>query len=275
MRPGGVLRSDGGGSFPPAGAIILAALGLVGAGGSGCSPGCEVRALRDLPAPGGGLRAVAFERRCGAQATIEVSLLPGASALRDAPGDVLTADAGAATAPRILLEWRGPDRLLIHHEPSLRIRRSVSAVGAVRVELDTGFAAMQARGAEAMGVDQYTSSHVFEDLPDGGRIVLQRDAVDSAGTAAIRRHMEAIAEAFRNGDFRIPGFVHARTVPGTEVMAARRSRIIYQADTVPRGGEVRILTRDSLALGAIHDFLAFQRSEHHAAGHMMHEHQAP
>jgi len=31
---------------------------------------------------------------------------------------------------------------------------------------------MQSRGAHVMGVDQYTSAHVFEDLPDGGRVVL-------------------------------------------------------------------------------------------------------
>lgn len=35
---------------------------------------------------------------------------------------------------------------------------------------DTSFAATQARRQMVMGVDQYTSAHVFEDLPDGGRI---------------------------------------------------------------------------------------------------------
>jgi len=34
-----------------------------------------------------------------------------------------------------------------------------------------------------MGVDQYTSRHVFDDLPDGGRVVLDRD--DASDTAAI------------------------------------------------------------------------------------------
>ena len=28
---------------------------------------------------------------------------------------------------------------------------------------------MQTRGVHVMGVDQYTSAHVFEDLADGGR----------------------------------------------------------------------------------------------------------
>jgi hypothetical protein len=118
-----------------------------------------------------------------------------------------------------------------------------------------------------MGVDQYTSSHVFESLPDGGRIVLQRDSVDVAGTAAIRAHMQDIATRFANGDFAIPGFVHAQAVPGTDVMATRRALIRYVADTLARGGQVRIVTTDSAALSAVHVFLAFQRADHRAAGH--------
>ena len=118
-----------------------------------------------------------------------------------------------------------------------------------------------------MGVDQYTSTHVFESLPDGGRIVLQRDAADSAGTATIRTHLQHIARAFADGDFRLPGMVHARTVPGTAAMTARRHLIGYSMDTLPRGGMVRLQTTDSVAVRAIHAFLAFQRGDHHAAGH--------
>lgn len=132
---------------------------------------------------------------------------------------------------------------------------------------DSAFAAMQERGKEAMGVDQYTSSHVFEELPNGGRIVLQRDAPDSAGTLAIREHLAAIAAAFSAGQFDVPGFVHSQVVPGTAVMAARRDRISYGMDTLPRGGEVTIRTDDPAAVAAVHEFLAFQRGAHHAAGH--------
>lgn len=137
---------------------------------------------------------------------------------------------------------------------------------------DTAFAAMQDRGREAMGVDQYTSSHVFESLADGGRIVLRRDVADSAGVAAIRSHMQYIAERFAAGDFALPGFVHAQEVPGTRVMAERRASITYAADTLPLGGQVRIVTADSSALEAVHAFLDFQRHAHHAAGH---DHAAP
>ncbi len=127
---------------------------------------------------------------------------------------------------------------------------------------------MQARGAHVMGVDQYTSAHVFEDLPDGGRVVLERDDLsDSAAIATIRVHMREIAVSFRAGDFTKPFQVHAQTVPGTAVMRDRRAAISYAPIDRPRGGEVRITSADTSAVAAIHQFLAFQREQHHAAGH--------
>lgn len=129
---------------------------------------------------------------------------------------------------------------------------------------DARFQEVQERGRVAMGVDQYTSTHVFEALADGGRIALQRDSADVAGAATIRAHMEDIRAAFSRGDFRIPGFVHAMTVPGTATMAARRGVIRYEVRALPRGAELRLTTSDSTALRAIHEFLAFQRADHRA-----------
>ena len=131
-------------------------------------------------------------------------------------------------------------------------------------EADSGFADVQRRGHTAMGVDQYGSTHLFQPLPDGGRIELQRDTADSAGRARILEHMGEIAAAFRAGDFSVPGFVHAREVPGTAVMAARRVRISYVVESLPRGAAVRLTTGDSSAIEAIHEFLAFQRRDHRA-----------
>ena len=135
-------------------------------------------------------------------------------------------------------------------------------------QADAAFAAMQARGQMVMGVDQYASAHVFEDLEDGGRIVLDADrASDTAAIATIRRHMRDIATAFRAGDFARPFEVHAQVVPGTSVMAARRSEITYEPSDRPRGAEVRMRTTDPAALAAIHGFLAFQRTAHHVVRH--------
>jgi len=141
---------------------------------------------------------------------------------------------------------------------------------------DSAFAAMQSRGETVMGVDQYTSAHVFEDLPDGGRIVLDRDTEsDTAGIARVREHMHAIAAAFAAGDFARPFQVHATAVPGTSLMAARRSAISYQEVDRPRGAEVRIRTSDATAVAAVHQFLAFQRGAHHASGHEGQQDQVP
>jgi hypothetical protein len=127
---------------------------------------------------------------------------------------------------------------------------------------------MQQRGETAMGVNQYTSQHVFEPLADGGRIVLQRDSDDSAGTVTIRGHMRTIATAFANGNFALPGFVHAmQDVPGTNVMRELHSGIKYTPRDLPRGAEVIISTRNPRAVQAVHEFLAFQRSDHRAAMH--------
>ena len=145
---------------------------------------------------------------------------------------------------------------------------SRSAGGRQDGDGDSAFAAVQARGADprGMGVDQYTSVHRFDALPDGGRIELQRAVDDSAGVAQIRRHLHEIAAAFAAGDFSTPAFVHMQRVPGTEVMAARRDAISYAVHDLPGGGEVRITTHDPEALAAVHDFIAFQRQDHRAGG---------
>jgi ketosteroid isomerase-like protein len=144
--------------------------------------------------------------------------------------------------------------------------RERAAAGAPDSAPDSAFAALQARGEVVMGVDQWTSTHVFEDLPDGGRITLRRDVDDPAGVATIRAHMRDLERHFAAGDFTLSQVVHDGPVPGTDVMAARRDHIRYVADTAARGATLRITTTDSAALRAIHAFLAFQRSDHRAGG---------
>jgi hypothetical protein len=130
---------------------------------------------------------------------------------------------------------------------------------------DSAFAKLQQHGAMVMGVDQYTSKHRFEPLPDGGRIVLQREANDTAGEATIRKHMRQIAAEFAGGDFSSPEMVHSMpNVPGTAVMNRLKNEITYTAGDVARGGEVRIVSRNPDAIAAIHEFLAFQRQDHRA-----------
>jgi hypothetical protein len=92
------------------------------------------------------------------------------------------------------------------------------------------------------------------------------DADDPVGVEHIRGHLREIARVFQAGDFSTPAFVHMQTVPGSTVMAERRDAIAYDYRDLPRGGEVRITTRDPEALQAIHEFMAFQREDHRAGG---------
>jgi hypothetical protein len=124
---------------------------------------------------------------------------------------------------------------------------------------------MQKRGAEVMGVDQESSVHVFEALPNGGIIELQRASADSAGTRVIRQHLRTIAMAFRDGDFGGPTYIHMTSVPGARVMAERRNYIRYDYRQLPRGGALRISTTDLAARRAIWEFIAYQRNEHMAS----------
>ncbi|HMH25141.1 MAG TPA: hypothetical protein VK542_01000 [Gemmatimonadaceae bacterium] len=131
---------------------------------------------------------------------------------------------------------------------------------------DTSFAALQARGKMAMGVDQYASAHRFDVLPNGGRIAFEMKDGDSLAVAQIRAHMKLIEHAFQAGDFSTPEFVHARAMPGTDIMSRNKALIRYTYADLPRGGEVRITTTDSVSLAAIREFLTAQRGDH-KAGH--------
>jgi hypothetical protein len=131
---------------------------------------------------------------------------------------------------------------------------------------DTSFAALQARGKMAMGVDQYSSAHRFDILPDGGRIALEMKDGDSLAVAQIRAHMKLIEHAFQAGDFSTPEFVHARGMPGTDIMSRNKALIRYTYADLPRGGAVRITTTDPESLAAIREFLTAQRGDHRA-GH--------
>ncbi len=144
---------------------------------------------------------------------------------------------------------------------------------ATRTSSDSAFAEVQSRGAVVMGVDQAASRHIFEDLPDGGRIVFTMvDSTDTAGAATIRAHLRSVADSFAAGVFTDPALVHATEVPGTATMSRLKDRISYVFSERPAGGELRLVTADPEALSAIKEFLAFQRMDHRAAGHEGGEH---
>jgi hypothetical protein len=115
------------------------------------------------------------------------------------------------------------------------------------------------RGDHAMGFSHETTAHHFTLLRDGGTIEVDVKAdQDDATRGQIRMHLTNIAAMFRDNNFDTPMFIHDRVPPGVRVMKEKHAAINYTFQLTDRGGQVRILTHDSKALKAIHQFLAFQ-----------------
>ena len=115
-----------------------------------------------------------------------------------------------------------------------------------------------------MRFDQERTAHHFFLFNDGGAIDLSvKEAGDTKNREAIRSHLPNIAAMFGSGNFDAPMLVHdSANVPGTKIMAARKTAIRYQYIETTNGGRVNILTSDREALDAVHAFLKFQIAEH-------------
>ena len=122
---------------------------------------------------------------------------------------------------------------------------------------------MNERGEKGMGFSQTATTHHFFLKPNGGVIRVEvNDSTNVDGRKSVRMHLAHIAEAFQNGDFDIPMFVHDTIPPGVPEMKRLRGNIHYSFEETPNGGLVVISSSDKAALHAIHQFLCFQIEEH-------------
>jgi hypothetical protein len=122
---------------------------------------------------------------------------------------------------------------------------------------------MNERGDKGMGFSQNATTHHFFLRETGGMIQVEaNDSADSANRDKIRMHLGHIANAFQNGDFDIPMFVHDTVPPGVPEMKSLRKHIRYAFEETPNGGRVVISSSDAKAIAAIHRFLKFQIEEH-------------
>jgi hypothetical protein len=141
---------------------------------------------------------------------------------------------------------------------------AVLSAGSSSLVAQDHHSAADRRGATVMGFDQQATAHHFSLFSDGGAIAVSvKDPADTKNRDAIRSHLPHIATMFAEGNFEAPMLVHDSTnVPGTKVMAARRSVIKYEYVETPDGGRVNIVTTDPEALAAVHAFMKFQISDH-------------
>ena len=124
-------------------------------------------------------------------------------------------------------------------------------------------AVMNARGEKAMGFSQTETTHHFRLLPDGGYVQVQANSADDAANRDhIRMHLQEQAKKFAAGDFGAPELTHDRVPPGVPEMQKLKSSIAYKYEEIERGGRLRITSRDTSAVAAIHDFLKFQIEDH-------------
>ena len=82
-------------------------------------------------------------------------------------------------------------------------------------------------------------------------------------SAIVRNHLKRLPPT-SEGNFAKPFQTHAEVPPGVPSMERLKAAIRYKYEETPRGGMVRISTSDPEALKAIHEFLAYQASEHHS-----------
>ncbi len=130
---------------------------------------------------------------------------------------------------------------------------------------DSAFQAMDHRHGDVVGVDPSALEHEFVLVSGGGDVILGLQTDDEVLISQARIHIGTVADAFRRGDFAIPGFIHDKPAAGTDVMTRKRALITYTVDDIPDGAALRIRSNDPEAVRAIREFIEFQIEEHRTA----------
>jgi hypothetical protein len=104
--------------------------------------GCANQLLSETPSPDNRLKAVVFQRDCGATTdfSTQVSIIAQAEKLPKQAGNAFSADtnhgaapSGPGGGPTIKVQWRSPAELLISHHPAVRVFKVEPLVGSIRV----------------------------------------------------------------------------------------------------------------------------------------------
>lgn len=136
-------------------------------------------------------------------------------------------------------------------------------------EQDQHMADVHRHGEMAMGFSQTSSTHHFRLTDQGGYIQVQaNDPNDTETQDMIRMHLQHVSQAFKAGDFSAPQLTHSQTPPGVPTMKRLRSDIEYRYEPMQGGGRLVIRTKNPEALGAVHQFLAFQIKDHQTGDKM-------
>jgi hypothetical protein len=145
--------------------------------------------------------------------------------------------------------------------PMLMLGVTTTATAQAAPDHQDHHAGVMKRGAHVMGFDQTTTTHHFRLTRTGGVIeVTANDAADTTAIAQIQSHLRHIAVMFAEGNFSAPMLIHAQEPPGVAEMKRAGAAIGYKYEPLPRGG--RVILRTDAHIGAIHEFLRFQITDH-------------
>jgi hypothetical protein len=97
----------------------------------GCAASCENEISQSVTSPSGAIKAVVFNRGCGATVgfNTQLSIFPANTALPDSGGNVLTIDAGVP----LRVQWESDSALRISGVPDARIVKQETSAAGVRV----------------------------------------------------------------------------------------------------------------------------------------------
>jgi hypothetical protein len=119
------------------------------------------------------------------------------------------------------------------------------------------------RGNLAMGFEQTKIAHEFSSTKDGGQIkITALDEKDNKTINQIKSHTKDIQNDFAEGNFTKPFFIHAQSVPGTDVMTQNKDQIQYQLQDLKNGSILLLITNNSSLVNSINQFMTYQSTEH-------------
>lgn len=107
-----------------------------------CESPCGNAAISEAVCPDGSLKAVVFERDCGATTgfSTQVSLLKASDPLPDSSGNLFDADddhgkaaSGPGGGPKVQLHWESNTRLRISFDPKARVFKQTTHLHSVNV----------------------------------------------------------------------------------------------------------------------------------------------
>jgi hypothetical protein len=107
---------------------------------------CANQILKEVSSPAGKMKAVVFERDCGAPTdfSTQVSILRSDQLLPNEGGNVFVADtdhdiapSGADGGPVVEVSWTSESELLVRHDKRARVFHFEPSVGSIRVQYET------------------------------------------------------------------------------------------------------------------------------------------